>query len=196
MSRLWLYAAAAAVVAALAGGSFALASGKHHGGGGSFSARLNGYNEVFDPPGASISTIGRGSFKAKVDTSAKTITYRLTYVLENPATVSHIHFAQQHVSGGIVAFLCGGAPPMSDKPACPAGVGSPVTVTGTIKASDILGPTLQGIEAGSFDEVVRAMKAGATYVNVHSSKWPGGEIRGQLRAKGDDEDHGDRDKKK
>jgi hypothetical protein len=197
MSRLWVYAAAAAVVAALAGGSLALASGKHHGGGGSFSARLNGYNEVTGPPGGgSISTVGRGKFKAKLDKSSNTITYTLTYTLENPAVVSHIHFAQQHVNGGIVVFLCGGAPPMSNKPACPAGnTGSPVTVTGTIVPSDVIGPTQQGIGAGSFDELVRAMKAGATYVNVHSNVFPAGEIRGQIKGKSD-EDHGDHGKKK
>jgi hypothetical protein len=181
MSRLWVYAAAAAVVAALAGGSLALASGKHHGGGGSFSARLNGYNEVTGPPGGgSISTVGRGKFKAKLDKSSNTITYTLTYTLENPAVVSHIHFAQQHVN----------------KPACPAGnTGSPVTVTGTIVPSDVIGPTQQGIGAGSFDELVRAMKAGATYVNVHSNVFPAGEIRGQIKGKSD-EDHGDHGKKK
>jgi CHRD domain len=195
MSRLWVYAAAAAVVAALAGGSLALASGKHHGGGGSFSARLNGYNEVTGPPnGGSISTVGLGKFKAKLDKNSNTITYTLTYTLENAATAlfSHIHFAQQHVNGGIVVFLCGGG----GKPACPAGTGSPVTVTGTITPADIIGPTPQGIEAGSFDELVRAMKAGATYVNVHSPRWPAGEIRGQIRSKHGDDDHGDHGKKK
>jgi hypothetical protein len=201
MSRLWLYAAVVAVVAALAGGSYAVASGKHHGGGGAFSARLNGYNEVTGPPaGGSISTVGSGKFKAKLDKGSDKITYTLTYTLENPASVAHIHFAQQHVNGGIVVFLCGGAPPLSNKPACPAGnTGSPATVTGTIVPSDVIGPAGQGIEGGSFAELVRAMKAGATYANVHSSRFPAGEIRGQINSKhGDDSkgDHGDHGKKK
>jgi hypothetical protein len=184
MSRRWLYAPAAGLAAAaLGGGSYAIAAGKHDHGGGSFSAKLNGYNEVVGP--GSISTIGRGRFEAKVDRSAKTITYRLTYVLENPALVSHIHFAQRHVGGGVVAFLCGGG----TKPACPAGVGAPATVTGTITPADVIGPASQGIEPGSFDELVRAMKAGATYVNVHSSRWPAGEIRGQIGHKDDNGDH-------
>jgi CHRD domain len=188
MRRLWVYAIAAALAAltVLTAGS-AIAGGKHDRGGGSFSARLNGYNEVTGPPnGGSISTVGRGRFQAKIDKSAKTIKYRLTYVLENSALFSHIHFAQRHVNGGIAAFLCGGG----SKPPCPAGVGAPVTVTGTITPADVIGPAPQGIEAGSFDELVRAMKAGATYVNVHSSRWPAGEIRGQIGHK--DEDEGDR----
>jgi hypothetical protein len=50
-----------------------------------------------------------------------------------------------------------------------------------IVASSILGPAGQGLSAGEFDELVAAMRRGVTYVNVHSSTWPGGEIRGQLK---------------
>jgi hypothetical protein len=30
------------------------------------------------------------------------------------------------------------------------------------------------------DELIKAIRAGATYVNVHSTTWPGGEIRSQI----------------
>ena len=53
-------------------------------------------------------------------------------------------------------------------------------MTGTITAADIVGPAGQGIEAGSFDEAVRAIRAGAVYANVHTTRWGGGEIRGQV----------------
>ena len=61
-------------------------------------------------------------------------------------------------------------------------------VTGVITPADIIGPTTQGIEPGSFDEAVRAIRAGATYANVHSTRWPQGEIRGQIRGGRDDDD--------
>ncbi len=45
---------------------------------------------------------------------------------------------------------------------------------------------------GEFDELVSALRAGATYVNVHTDGRPGGEIRGQIGGKehrdGDDHD--------
>jgi len=67
-----------------------------------------------------------------------------------------------------------------------------------IEQDDVIGPGPsagpppspgQGIEPGEadrFEELLDAINAGVTYVNVHSSKWPGGEIRAQL---GDDDDH-------
>ena len=53
-------------------------------------------------------------------------------------------------------------------------------MTGTIRPADVIGPVGQGIDAGQFAELVAAIRAGVTYVNVHSTKYPGGEIRAQL----------------
>ena len=53
---------------------------------------------VASADGCSISTVGRGKFSARIDKSGQKITYKLTYTLENPATVAHLHFAQQHVA--------------------------------------------------------------------------------------------------
>lgn len=153
-----------------------------------FKTTLNGYNEVVGPPSGSVSTTGRGTFRAEIKGS--TIEYTLQYSLEGTGTVAHLHFAQRHVGGGVIAFLCGGG----GKPACPARGG---TVTGTIGAADIVGPEPQGIEPGSFAEAVRAVRAGAVYVNVHSTpRWPAGEIRGQIdgdkgRGRGGEDGGGD-----
>ena len=141
---------------------------------GHFRAELNGYQEVVGP--GSISTLGLGEFEAKLDKNERVIHFTLTYTLENAATQAHIHFAQRHVGGGVSAFLCGGG----GQPPCPPGAPEPATVTGVITPAHVIGPTNQGIEPGSFDELVRAMSAGATYANVHSSRWPAGEIRGQI----------------
>lgn len=132
-----------------------------------FEASLNGYMEV-----PSISTTARGSFKLEIKGSS--IDYRLTFRdLTTPTLFAHIHFARPDVNGGVSAFLCGGG----GKPACPASG----TVTGTIVPADVVGPTDQGIAAGEFGELLRAIRNGATYANVHSEMFRGGEIRGNIR---------------
>ena len=170
MRKLHTIAIAAALSASVVVTAFVAAAGAGPGNG-SVRASLNGYQEVVGP--GSISTAGSGEYEAKVDSDDQTITYTLTYTLENAATQAHIHFAQRHVGGSVSAFLCGGG----DKPPCPSPGG---TVSGVIDPADVIGPTGQGIEPGSFAELVRATFAGATYVNVHSSRWPAGEIRGQI----------------
>ena len=140
-------------------------------------ANLSGYQET-----PSLSTPATGKFTAKIDDDAQTIEYKLSYEgFETTAVAAHIHLGARATSGGVSAFLCGGG----TKPACPAAAG---TVTGTITPADVIGPAAQGIAPGEFAEVVRAIRAGAVYANVHSAARPGGEIRGQLRGDDDDND--------
>jgi len=99
--------------------------------------------------------------------------------LTSDVTQAHLHFAQSGVNGGIVVFLCtnlGNGP--IGTPACPTGAGE---VSGTFDASDVsAGAASQGIDAGQFNKLLRALKAGALYANVHTSDFPSGEIRGQV----------------
>jgi hypothetical protein len=166
LSLLFL-ASLTAAGAARAGDSSRGPDGDEGGRRGRFSARLCGYEEV-----PAVSSDGRGSFRAAID--GDTIRFELAYRdLEASVTAAHIHFGQPGVAGGVVAFLCGGG----GKPACPP---APATIEGTVTASDVAGPTGQGIAAGEFDELVRALRDGMTYANVHSSMFPTGEIRGQI----------------
>ena len=131
---------------------------------------MTGYQEAAP---AGVSTVATGSFEATIDEDAQTIDYTLSYSgLEAPVLFAHIHFGNRFTSGGVSAFLCGGG----GKPDCP----QEGMVTGTVTPADVSGPVGQGIAAGEFVELVRAMRAGMTYANVHSTKFPNGEIRGQI----------------
>ena len=139
--------------------------------------KMSSYLEV-----PSVSTTARGTIETKINNS--TIEYKLTYsgLSGNPAQ-AHIHLGQPGANGGIVAFLCGGG----GKPACPASTSG--TVSGTIVAADIQALAVQGIAGpADFGEVTAAMKAGFTYANVHTANFGGGELRGQIRAKGSNGD--------
>jgi hypothetical protein len=152
-----------------------------------FETRLSGYQEV-----PAFSTTGEGRFAAALSRSASEIRYVLAYEgLSGPAQQAHIHFGQEAVNGGISVFLCtnlGNGP--AGTQACPPGTEG--RVTGTIRPADVIGPTEQGISAGEFAELVAAMRAEVTYVNVHTALARGGEVRGQLEP-GDDDDDRDGD---
>jgi hypothetical protein len=143
----------------------------------------------------SVSSGARGRFKATIDRENQTISYEVSYEgLEDATTQSHIHFGQRHTLGGVSVFLCGNAPDVPpatfpQPPACPL---SPATVTGVLTPANVVGPNGQGIApslngVNEFDELVEAILSGDTYANVHSVKFRGGEVRGQIRT---DERHG------
>ncbi|MQA95422.1 MAG: CHRD domain-containing protein [Streptosporangiales bacterium] len=137
--------------------------------------RLTGYEET----PLALSTAGSGRFRAEINEREQQIEYTLSYAgLEGDVAAAHIHFGAKAQSGGISVFLCtnGGDGPEGTQP-CPA---APATITGTITEADVLDLSRQGLGAGEFDELVAAIRAGATYVNVHSSLYPTGELRGQL----------------
>ncbi len=144
-------------------------------------ARLTGFEEVTPNAGT-----GHGNFRARLSEDGLTLTYTLTWTgISGPPLFAHIHFAQRGVNGAVMAFLCGG----STKPACTQATSG--TASGTITATDILAVPAQGITAGNFTDFLRAIRAHDGYANLHTTKYPGGEIRGQLLIR-DDHDR-DRD---
>ena len=145
----------------------------NHGRRGRLRADLRSYNEV-----PTLSTAGRGVFQARLSEDETEIEFRLDYSgLEGgAATASHIHLGARGTSGGVIIFLCGGS-----APACGPSGGVGPEATGTLTAAGVVGPAGQGIAAGEFAELVKAIKAGVTYVNVHNSLFPTGEIRGQIK---------------
>lgn len=142
---------------------------------------LKGFEEV-----PAVSTVADGEFRARIGNDQTQIQWELSYSdLESAVQQAHIHLGQKDVNGGITVFLCtnlGNGPPGIQL--CPP---SPATISGTIMAADVspaipatLAARNQGLNTGELDELIRAIRAGKTYVNVHTTDRPGGEIRSQI----------------
>ena len=137
---------------------------------------MHPYEEV-----PSVSSVASGTFSAEINEAETSVAWKLSYKdLEGTVTQAHIHFGDIDVNGGISVWLCSNltAPPTPPgvQP-CPA---PPAEISGTFTAVDVVGPAAQGIDAGQLAELIAAIKAKLTYSNVHSTRFPGGEARGQI----------------
>ena len=160
-----------------------------------FTAKFSGFEEVgalgAGETGAILST-GQGTLDLTLDQQSQTLAFTLTYSGLSSVTQSHIHFGKRHVAGGIMVFFCSNLqnPPPGTQ-SCPASAG---TVSGTITAASVLSVPGQNISAGDFNALTAALLSNPAYGNIHTSKFPSGEIRAQIhrvredkRARGDDD---------
>ena len=118
------------------------------------SATLKNNTEVPRPKGAAFA---RGAFSGKYVEHGKTatLTWKLTFSrLSGPAVAAHIHLGKRGSAGPVAVPLCG--------PCKNGQVGKATIAKATIEA----------------------LESGKAYVNVHTAKNAGGEIRGQISAKG------------
>jgi CHRD domain-containing protein len=142
--------------------------------GGTLSAKLKGYEEV--PATANPNS---ATFQATISEDNSSIEYTMTYnVPEGNVTQSHLHFGQRGVNGGIQIFLCsnlGNGP--AGTQACPTHSG---TITGTITADNVLAVSGQSANANDLVSVIKQIKAGVMYANIHTDQLPGGSIRAQV----------------
>jgi hypothetical protein len=140
-----------------------------------FTAQLSGFNEV----PAAIFSPGTGTVTLNLNQQAGTLDYTLSYSAPTtPVTQAHIHFGKEGVAGGVIVFLCSNlANPPAGTPACPETGG---TVSGTVSADGVIGIEAQNFPAGDFAALVAAITSSATYANVHTTKFPAGELRGDI----------------
>jgi hypothetical protein len=156
-----------------------------------FTANASTFQEVV-PKGNGA----HGRFVSTLSEDGTTLNWTFTWEgLTGPPLFAHIHFAMRGVNGGIMTFLCGGPngnPDVPAKPACPQTTSG--TITGSTTAADIIalttpGPTDQAVPLHDFATFLRTIRVGDSYVNMHTTRFPGGEIRGQLsRGHNDDDD--------
>ena len=153
-----------------------------------FTAKLTGFQET-----AAVVSAGSGTARITIHNDG-TISYELSYSgLEGGNVLfAHIHVGQKNVAGGVAIFFCGGGTSTVTQAPCPASG----TVSGTWSASDVVGPKTQGVDPADptrLARVIEAIKAGRSYANVHSTRSPGGEIRGQFVRRHDDDRDDDDD---
>lgn len=188
MSRCWKIASAAVAALTLAVPAASWADDRKH-----LETELTGFREVHAPNlgiGAIFST-GSGRLKLRVDERAREIRYDLSYEFPDAAGTpvagaqfvnqAHLHFGQKHTTGGITVWLCQSvdSPGPAGTPICPSPSGS---VSGIIRPANVIGLPTQGLPGGDpgFDALLEALRTAAVYGNVHTDRFPPGEIRGQL----------------
>jgi hypothetical protein len=133
-----------------------------------FVAPLSGEEEV--PP---VETLARGLATFHLSPSGDKLHFLLIVANLENVTMAHIHLGPRGVNGPVVVWLYPEGPP----PQLIEGRFSGVLATGTITADDLVGE----LEGAELADLLGEMKAGNTYVNVHTEQYPAGEIRGQIR---------------
>lgn len=148
-----------------------------------FRANLNGVGETPIVVGGAA-----GHSTLTISNDEKSIKYELTYgglegntVPNGKVLFAHVHVGGPAVAGGVAVFFCGGGNSSATQMACPVSG----TVSGTWTSLDVVGPVAQGVDPTNqgadeaFARLVKSIKAGLSYANVHTTRSPGGEVRGQ-----------------
>ncbi len=138
---------------------FAIAAGK-----GDFKAKLSGSEET-----PAVKTKAGGEAVFHLLKGGKELSYKLTVSNIETVTAAHVHMGKKGVEGPPLAGLF--ADPKKE------GSFSGVLAEGTLTEKSLMG----SLSGKSINDLVRIINSGDTYVNVHTDKYPNGEIRGQIR---------------
>src|SRR5215213_3136467 len=142
-----------------------------------FTTTLTGSQEV--PPSGSP---GIGSALVTLDTVTNLLTVNVSFAgLGSPTIASHIHCCAPPGTNAIVATT------VPTFPGFPLGVTSGTyLMTFDLTAASTYNPAFitahGGTVAGAMAAFIAGLTSGQTYLNIHTTQFPGGEIRGQLQA--------------
>jgi hypothetical protein len=172
MSRLTaLRLSLALLVLAFAAGPAAGAANRN------FVAPLNPGEEVADPAVESSAT---GVAKFQLSADGTELSFRLIVANIENVLMAHIHCGPPGVNGPVAVWLYPDGPPPSLIPGRFQGT----LATGTVTDADVVtlpdSPACPG-GVSTLDDVLEKMRTGGAYVNVHTTQYPGGEIRGAVR---------------
>jgi hypothetical protein len=130
-------------------------------------APLSGAEEV-----PAVDTKARGIGLVKLSADGESLSYKLNVANIQDVLQAHIHVGPAGENGPVVAFLYPPGPP----PVLIPGRSDGKLASGTITSANLIGP----LAGQPLSALVNEIRAGNTYVNVHTVQNPGGEIRGQL----------------
>jgi CHRD domain len=139
-----------------------------------FHIRLSGDQQV---PGVNTTAFGFAEVRLSEDNS--TLSFRVVVCNIANVTASHIHVGAAATNGPVVLPFFGSPPLFSSTRGCDT------LAEGTRTSADLVIRPAAGIN--NWTDFINALIAGNTYVNVHTTAHPGGEIRGQLIHEQDDE---------
>ena len=133
-----------------------------------FTANLSGNGSV-----PAIDTLAKGNATFDLGDNGTVLHYKLMAENIKNVTMAHIHLAPVGTNGSVVVWLY---------PKMPPAVLIPGQFNGLLAEGDITSADLTGPLAGKpLNVLLEAMIKENTYVNVHTSKYPDGEIRGQIK---------------
>ncbi len=133
-------------------------------GGHAYKTHLSGGAVV--PP---VKTTAKGMAIFEPEMGGKELKYKLTVKDIENVTAAHIHIAKKGKNGPPVAGLFAG--PKKE------GKFSGALGEGTITDKDLVGP----MGGKTVKDLIKALRSGELYVNVHTDKYPDGELRGQIK---------------
>jgi hypothetical protein len=129
-----------------------------------FKAKLTGKDSV-----PAVKTKASGDAEFKLSKDGRELSYKLNVKDIENVTAAHIHLGKKGANGLPVAGIFAG--PKKE------GVFKGVLAEGVIMDKDLMGD----FQGKGLDALVKEIKAGNTYVNVHTDAHPDGEIRGQIK---------------
>jgi hypothetical protein len=133
-----------------------------------FMIKLSGSNEV-----PAVNTAGTGVAIFQLSPDRKSLNYQLDLTKMNGVMGAHIHSGKQGENGPVLAGLFNaamGGPPTG------AVNGQLYPIKGTITSAHLQGP----LAGKHISDLVKLLKTGGAYINVHTSQNQNGEIRGQV----------------
>lgn len=129
-----------------------------------FSSSLKGSNEV-----PARETNAAGQVIVRINKDEQSLYYKIIASNIDNVVAAHFHLAPAGENGPVVTTLY-------TNPAHPSGAQNGILSEGVITSADLQGP----FTGSDFSALVEAIRAGEIYVNVHSSRYPSGELRAQL----------------